>query len=186
MTKLNSRKVYAAVLGVAVAGFIADRMFLGGGFGPESASAAEAPAASVAMPSSHEPSARLSERVAVAFEQAAADSAALVGTTPDLFDPTPAFGAPQSGSSAQKTQEAIEAEFLRTHKLTALSDSAVVINGVTVRLEEPGDDRLSLVDGYRLTGIYRDGKRVMGAVLVKDGVTIRLPFNPAQTDQADH
>jgi hypothetical protein len=109
-----------------------------------------------------------------------------VGTTPDLIDPTPAFGAPPSETSAQKTREAIEAEFLRTHKLTALSDSAVVINGVTVRLEEPGDDRLSLVDGYRLTGIYREGKRAMGAVLMKDGLTIRLPFNPAQPDQADH
>lgn len=186
MSKSNSRKVYAALLGVAVAGLIADRTFLGGGFGPESASAAEAPPASMAMPASHEPTARLSERVAVAFEQAAADSAALVGTTPDLFDPTPAFGAPPSETSAQKTREAIEAEFLRTHKLTALSDSAVVINGVTVRLEEPGDDRLSLVDGYRLTGIYREGKRAMGAVLMKDGLTIRLPFNPAQPDQADH
>lgn len=183
MTKSNSRKIYAAVLGVAVAGFIADRTFLGGGFGPEAAGAAEAEPLAAAMPSPVESQTRLSERVAVAFERAADESAALVGQTPDLFDPTAAFGAPTAQESAQLTQAALEQQFLRTHKLTALSDNAVVINGTTLQLGQL--DEPAVIDGYRLTGIYREGMGKMGAVLEKDDVTIRLPFNPAQADQTD-
>src|SRR5690606_15079520 len=116
MNRSNSRKVYAALLGVAVAGFIADRALLGGGFGPEAAIAADVTPAPVAELVPREPQARLSERVAAAFEQAAQDSSALVGQTPDLFDPTGAFGAPEPIAEAQ-TREALEQEFLRTHKL---------------------------------------------------------------------
>ena len=181
MHKPDSRKVYVTILGVAVAGFIVDRVFLGGGFGPDAAAAADMTSAPIAEPAPKTSQGRLSERVAAAFDQAAANSAALVGQTPDLFDPAPAFGGPASGT--EKTREALEAEFLRTHKLTVLSDSVVVINGVAMQLGST-EDEAPLVDGYRLTGIYREGRgKEMGAVLVKGDVTIRLPFNPSQTDQ---
>jgi hypothetical protein len=183
MSKSNNRKIYAAVLGVAVAGFIADRTFLGGGFGPEAAGAAEAPPASVGAPASRESQARLSERVAAAFERAAGESAALVGQTPNMFDPTTAFGPAPVEQSEQQTRQALEQEFLRTHKLTALSDNAVVINGTTLQLDQRG--QITQIDGYRLTGIYREGKGDMGAELVNGDVTIRLPFNPIQPEQTD-
>lgn len=183
MSKSNNRKVYAALLGVAVAGFIVDRALLGGGFGPDAALAAETNTAPVAEPSPRQPQARLSERVAAAFEQAARQPAVVAAsTTPDLFDPTAAFG-PQSEA---KTREALQQEFLRTHRLTALSDNVVVINGVTLKLNQ--GEAAPMIDGYRLTGIYRQesaGSKQMGVTLVKDDVTIQLPFNPAQSSQAD-
>ncbi len=123
------------ILGLAITAFAVDRLFLGGGFGPQSA-AAEVPDADTATiapaePTPAQPVHGLSG-VADRFEGFRGEALASVEGVRDVFDATSfveeQVPISQPAIEAQTLQDRAIAAFTSANRLTAASDRVVIIN----------------------------------------------------------
>jgi len=174
-TKLSrERRVFIGVLGIALAGLLVDRLFLGSGLtGASEASAAEEYALDPSteqfdiepLAIEHEPTS-LTATLADRLEEYAHSHAPDTGTLPDVFQPSAAW-LPESPAAAGGYRPPNAAdEFRATHQLTAVmlsrSTPGAVVNKrfLTVGME---------IDGFKLVSLSE-----RSAVFDDDGKQLEL------------
>lgn len=182
----KERRVYAAILGLAMGGLVVERVFFAGG--PQSAAASVAPVVEATAPTPANPapipvpagptlSSRLEELRPVSPCPPSPGEAFRI---PESWRPVP----PPDEVRDPQDPQAVAARFAKSHRLTSVvlgsgggRSAAFLDGGILVWLGDRIEDGL---DGFTLVAVTRDT-----AVFEKNGTAVELQMKrPSRTDVA--